>query len=215
MTATLSPVRSRSGRVTHVTRELSPYALRLCRWPMLAAGVLGAWLVVWWRAGEVTTPDGAVWLIRGTAAIAAVAVVFALDDPSVDSTRALPAARRALMRLRLGVAVTAMLVALVPAISVSWDYLDSASTALGVLLEVGTLLALTTGVALLLQRHFGISEPAQFVVLAVVGVFMVAQMVGARWPMLAAGVLGAWLVVWWRALAVWRREGGCGVASRA
>ena len=198
MTETLSPVRPRAGGVT---RELSPYALRLCRWPMLAAGILGAWLVVWWRAGEVTTPDGAVWLIRGAAAIAAVAVVFALDDPSVDSTRALPTARGVLMRLRLGVAITVTLVALVPAVAVSWDYLDSASTAWGVLLEVCALLALTTGVALLLQRQFRISEPAQFVVLAVVGLLMAAQMMGARWPMLVgpgpewAEAHGRWLAV--------------------
>lgn len=101
------------------------------------------------------------------------------------------------MRLRLGVAITVTLVALVPAVAMSWDHLDTAATAWGVLLEVGTLLALTTGMALLLQRQFRISEPAQFVVLAVVGLFMAVQMMGARWPMLV-GPGPEWEEAHWR-----------------
>jgi hypothetical protein len=194
MTETLSPVRPQTGVVT---RELSHYALRLARWPMLAAGIAGSWLIVWWRAGEVTTADGAVWLVRGAAAIAAVAVVFALDDPSVDTTRAFPAARGALMRMRLGLMLSATLVAVGPAVLVTWDQLGTTSTAGGVLIEVCALLAVTSGAALLLQRQFGISEPAQFVVLAVLGVFLVAQMVGARWPMLV-GPGPEWAEAHWR-----------------
>jgi hypothetical protein len=197
MTDTLSRVHIQKGSAIRVTRSLSPYALRLCRWPMLTAGIVGAWFVVWWRAGDVTTPSAAVWLVRGVAAIAAVAVVFALDDPSIDSTRALPTAKRVLMRLRLGVVLVTTLVALVPAVTVTWEYLDSASTAWGVVLEVCALLAVTTGVALLLQRQFRISEPAQFVVLAVVGVCLVAQTMGARWPMLP-GPGPEWAEAHWR-----------------
>jgi hypothetical protein len=150
---------------------------------MLLAGVAGSWLVVWWRAGDVTTADGAVWLVRSVSAIAAVTVVFALDDPSIDTTRSLPAARSALMRLRFVVGAVALAIALAPATLVTSRYLDARSTALGVVLEVCVLMVLTTSASLVLQRGFGMSEPAQFVVL-VVGFTMAAQVLGQRWPML-------------------------------
>lgn len=170
--------------VGHVSRELAPYLLRLTRWPVLVAGIAGSWLVVWWRAGDVTTEASAVWLMRSVAALVAVAVVFALDDPSIDTTRSLPAARGVLIRLRFGVAGLTGLIALGPATVVAWDYLDSRSTVVGVVLEVGVLLVLTVSAALVMQRQFGISEPAQFVVLVVVGLLMAVQMLGQRWPLL-------------------------------
>lgn len=174
---------SREG-VGRVQRELAPYALRLTRWLMLVAGIAAAWLVVWWRAGEVTTPEGAAWLVRSVAALAAVTVVFALDDPSVDTTRSLPAARGDLMRLRFGVGGVATLTALTPAVVFTWEFLNTRATVLGLALEVCVLLALTVSAALVMQRQFGISEPAQFVVLVVLGLFMVAQLLGQRWPLL-------------------------------
>jgi hypothetical protein len=153
---------------------------------MLLAGIAATWLMAWWRAGDVTTPDGAVWLVRSVCALAMVTVVFALDDPSIDTTRSLPAARGALMRLRLVTAGVALAIAMLPATVVAWTYLDTRSTALGVVVEVLVLAVLTITAALVLQRQFGVSEPAQFVVLVVVGLLMAAQLLGQRWPLLVA-----------------------------
>ena len=68
---------------------------------------------------------------------------------------------------------------------------------------------MTSGAALLLQRQFGISEPAQFVVLSVVGLFLVAQMMGARWPMLV-GPGPEWAEAHWRWAAVLLVAGSVG-----
>jgi predicted membrane-bound spermidine synthase len=168
---------------------------------MLLAAVAGAWLVVWWRAGEITTSDGATWLVRSVSALTAVAVVFALDDPSVDTTRALPAARGVLMRLRFGVGAAVVALALAPAALVTRPYLDTGSAAAGVLLEVCVLLVLTASAALVLQRQFGISEPAQFVVFVVVGLAMAAQLLGQRWPLLVPPG-PQWAEAHWRWLGV-------------
>ena len=173
-----------SVSVGRVQRELASYCLRLTRWPVLLAGVAGSWLVVWWRAGDVTTADGAVWLVRSVVALGAVTVVFALDDPSIDMTRALPATRRAVMRVRFAVGGVALVVSVVPAVLTSWAYLDTSSTLAGVALEVCVLPALTLSAALVMQRQFGISEPAQFVILVVLGLMMAAQLLGQRWPLL-------------------------------
>ena len=205
MTDTVAAPLAGIGRVQ---RGLTPYTPRLTRWPMLLAGIAGSWLVVWWRAGDVTTPDGAVWLMRSVSALAAVAVVFALDDPSIDTTRSLPASRGVLMRLRFVMGAVALAVALAPATVVALMHLDTGSTVLGVMLEVCVLVVLTASAALVLQRQFGISEPAQFMVLMVVGFAMAAQLLGQRWPLLVppgpqwaaahwrwAGVLVAGLLV--------------------
>lgn len=198
MTEMLAPTRD---GVRRAQRGLVPYALRLTRWPMLVAGIAASWLVVVWRAGDITTADGAIWLMRSVSALVAVSMVFALDDPSVDTTRSLPAARGALMRARFGVAGVAALIALAPATVVSWEYLNTQSTVLGVVLEVVVFPVLTLSVALVLQRQFGLTEPAQFLVLVVFGMLMVAQIMGARWPLLV-GPGPEWVDAHWRWTAV-------------
>jgi uncharacterized membrane protein YeaQ/YmgE (transglycosylase-associated protein family) len=170
--------------VGRVSRALAPYSLRLTRWQILAAGIAGAWLVVWWRAGDITSPDAAAWLVRAVAALTAVTVAFAFDDPSVDATRALPASRGALMRIRFGVVGAVVAAALAPVVVVKWQYLSTWSTALGLAVEVCALVVLVLAVSLVLQRQFGVHEPAQFMVLVVVGLMMAAQMLGQRWPIL-------------------------------
>lgn len=178
-------------------RGLARYAPRLARWPIVAAGIAGCWLLVLWRSGEVTDVDTALWLVRGVAAVAAVSVVFALDDPSVDTTRALPGARRSLMGMRFTVSAVAAIAAMLPAAVVLVEYVNTWSVTVGVALEVCGVFALTMSAALVLQRQFGITEPAQFVVLVVVALFMVAQIVGQRWPLLVpAGP--QWAEAHWR-----------------
>ncbi|MCZ3386954.1 MAG: hypothetical protein LH630_08320 [Actinomycetia bacterium] len=184
-----------------VVRGLAQYAPRLAKWPMLAAGIAGSWLLVWWRSDGVTEVDGALWLIRGVAALAAVTVVFAFDDPSVDTTRALPVARRALMGVRFAVSAVAVVVAMSPAALVLGQYLNTWSVAVGIALEACAVLVLTTAAALLLQRQLGITEPAQFVLLVVVGLLMVVQMVGQRWPLLVPPG-PQWAEAHWRWIAM-------------
>jgi len=112
------------------------------------------------------------------------------------------------MRLRFVMGAVALAVALAPATVVALMHLDTGSTVLGVMLEVCVLVVLTASAALVLQRQFGISEPAQFMVLMVVGFAMAAQLLGQRWPLLVppgpqwaaahwrwAGVLVAGLLV--------------------
>ena len=160
------------------------------------------------HAEDVTAADGAVWLVRSVVALGAVTVVFALDDPSIDMTRAPPAARGALMQVRFAVGGVALVASVVPVVLTSWAHLNARSTLVGVALEVCVLLALTLSAALVMQRQFGISEPAQFVVLVVLGLMMAAQLLGQRWPLLVppgpewaeahgrwAGVLAAALLV--------------------
>ena len=181
MTETLASTPAVAGRVH---RGLAPYAPRLTRWQVLAVGIAGSWLVVWWRAADVTTPDAAAWLIRAVAALSAVTVAFAFDDPSVDMTRALPGARGVLMRIRFAVAGVAVVTTFVPAVVVKWEHLNAGSTALGLAVEVSALVVLTIAASLVMQRQFGVSEPAQFMVLVVLGLMMLAQMFGQRWPLL-------------------------------
>ena len=181
MTDTLASPPAVTGRVD---RGLAPYTPRLTRWQVLAVGIAGSWLVVWWRTTDVTSPDAAAWLVRAVAALSAVTLAFAFDDPSVDMTRALAGARGALMRIRFGVAGVAVLLALAPAVVVKREYLNAGSTVLGLAVEVCALVVLVIAVSLVLQRQFGLSEPAQFMVLVVVGLLMAAQMLGQRWPML-------------------------------
>jgi hypothetical protein len=88
------------------------------------------------------------------------------------------------MRVRFVVGGVALVVSVVPAVLASWAYLDTSSTLAGVALEVCVLPALTLSAALVMQRQFGISEPAQFVVLVVLVLMMTAQVLGQRWPLL-------------------------------
>ena len=205
MTETLASSPAVTGRVS---RGLAPYALHLTRWQVLAAGIAGSWLLVWWRAGDVTSPDAASWLMRAVAALTAVTVAFAFDDPSVDMTRALPGARGALMRVRFAVAGVAVVMAFAPAVVVKREYLNAGSAVLGLAVEVSALVVLTIAASLVMQRQFGVSEPAQFMVLVVLGLMMLAQMFGQRWPILVppgpqwadahwrwGGVLGLGLLV--------------------
>ncbi len=165
---------------------LAQYALRLTRWPMLATGILGSWAVLWLGHADATTATAATWLLRASAAVVTVMVAFAFDDPSVDTTRALPSARGSLMRLRFSVGGATVVFALAPAVVTTWSYVDAASTVLGLLVEVLVLVVLTTSVTLGLQRQLGIREPAQFVILVVLVLLLAAQLLGQRWPLLVS-----------------------------
>jgi len=214
--------------------DLMPYLPRLCRWPALAIGVALAWVLTWWRAGEVSTELEALWLMRVAAALVAVAATFALDDPSFDVTRACVGTRRLLMPARLGVVCLAVLLGPAPAAVVVGDRLSGAAW-WGLMLEVASLTAVVCGFALLLQRRWRFFEPAQFMVFVVLLFGLYEQLTVGRWPLLAApgqawqGAHVRWLLVGAVGLALlatqlrdpasnrWRAVlggSGAGVASR-
>jgi hypothetical protein len=94
----------------------------------------------------------------------------------------------------------AVVVALVPVCIAVGDEL-SGTVWCGLLLEVIALGALTSGVALLLQRRWRFFEPAQFVVFIVLIVGLYEQLTVGRWPLLAAPG-GQWADAHWRWVAI-------------
>lgn len=180
---------------------LGRYLPRLCRWPVLASGLVAAWALTWWRVGEVATELQGVWLVRTVAAAACVVAVFALDDPSRDVTEPAVGTRRLLMPGRLLVAICVTVVALLPAmITVAAEL--TAVTLWGLVLEAATVLALLTAASLALQRRWGLPEPAQYLVLGVVLLAVYDQLTAGRWPLLAGpGLQWADAHLRWAALA--------------
>ncbi len=160
------------------------YLPRLCRWPLLAGGALLAWALTGWRAGDVTTEVGALWLLRFVVVVACLAAVFALDDPSRNMTEPLVATRRSLVSGRLAVAVGVVAVATLPAALAVGERLSGA-VAWGLVLEAFGVLALLCGLSLVLQRRWRITEPAQYLALAVLLIGVADQMTAGRWPLLA------------------------------
>jgi hypothetical protein len=144
---------------------------------------VGAWLLTWWRAGDVATESEAVWLIRSAIVIGALGAMFALDDPSYDVTEATVGSRRSLMRGRLGTAVVVTGLALVPAVVAMRTHL-SADAIRGLLIEAMTLIALMSAFALTLQRRWRVLEPAQYLFLVAFLMAVADQITVGRWPLL-------------------------------
>lgn len=160
------------------------YLPRLCRWQALAIGIVLAWALTWWRAGDVTTEVNALWLMRIVVAGAAVAATFALDDPSFDVTRPSVGARHLLMPARLAVVAATVVIGVIPA-GFAMGNLLASSTWWGLTLEAASVCVVVCGVSLLLQRRWRFAEPAQFVVLVVLLFGLYEQMTLGRWPLLA------------------------------
>lgn len=165
-------------------RALLGYLPQLARWPALAAGVVVAWLLTWWRAEDVIDAVGAVWVCRLALAVGCAAAVFALDDPSRNVTEPLVGTRRRAMPARLAVAAVVLPVAAVPAAVVVREHL-SASLVAGLAAEGFATLALLCALSLSMQRVWGIAEPAQYLPLTLLLVGVVEQLTAGRWPLLA------------------------------
>lgn len=177
-------------------RSLLPYLPRLARWPVLAGGVALAWVLTWWRAGDVIDAVGAVWLMRGAMAVGCVAAVFALDDPSRNVTEPLVGSRHRLLPSRLVVVSVTVLAAALPASVAVGEHLD-ATLAWGLLLEGSAMLALLCALSLVLQRRWRFAEPGQYLVLGVVLIGIADQLTAGRWPLLA-GPGPEWADAHWR-----------------
>ncbi len=143
-----------------------------------------AWAVVAWHEGDVTSVDGAVWLIRIVLVLAALGALFALDDPSIDVTKALVSTRRVLLPVRLLVVAGVVAVGLLPAAALMGGWVDDPATVGGLAVEIVTLLTFLVASALVMQRQFAVAEPAQYLALVVLGLFFLTQLIGQRWPLL-------------------------------
>ena len=179
---------------------LLPYLPRLVRWPALATGMALAWTLTWWRAGDVTNEVAAMWLVRFVLIIAISAAVFAVDDLSVEVTRADVGARRALMPMRLIVVAGAVAAGIAPVIVRVRGEL-AAATAGGLVAEAAGLTLVMVGAALALQRRWSLAEPAQYLGALILLVGMFEQVTVGRWTLLA-GPGPVWEAAHWRWAAI-------------
>lgn len=186
-----------------LTVSLAVFLPGLCRWPALATGLAAAWglVAVAWHEDEISSAGGAVWTVRLALVLSSLGAVFALDDPSTGITSAAPAMRRALVPIRLGVVAAVTLAGIVPALLWLRGWLSDREIAFGVAIECMALMFLVVALVLIMQRQIGIAEPAQYVVLLVLGLYLATQLMGARWPMLVDPG-PAWGGAHWRWVAV-------------
>lgn len=164
--------------------ELVRVLPRALRWQASLVGLLVVWLMTWWQNDLLDSSSGAIWLIRVCAVIMALAAVFVLDDASLRTTESMVLRRRSRVGVRLMVAaVLVTFGCLVPAALAAAE-IRQAGLWLGICIEVAGIFAVAVAVALVMQQHFGVDEPAQFVVLGLFALFLTLQALGVRWPML-------------------------------
>jgi hypothetical protein len=178
-----APPRPTSGSLTV---SLAAFVPGLCRWPALATGMAAAWglVAVVWHDDEISSAGGAAWTVRLALVLSSLGAVFALDDPSAGITSAAPETRRVLVPLRLGVVAAVVLTGVLPALLWLWEWLGDIEVAFGLAVEGAAVVSLVVALVLVMQRQLGISEPAQYVVLLVLGLYLASQLMAARWPML-------------------------------
>lgn len=129
-------------------------------------------------------PFGALMVLRGAAVLLAVAVAFAVDDPSYDvlAVSPTPLRRRVLARVGLAGAVAAGI----------WCGLLLLTEAVGgdvpaaaLSLEAGALASFAAATAVALQSWRGIAEPGLLVAPTVAGAVLAANLLPTRWALLA------------------------------
>ncbi|MEX2291298.1 MAG: twin-arginine translocation signal domain-containing protein [Mycobacteriales bacterium] len=135
-------------------------------------------------SGSLDDPFGAVLVLRGAAVLLACAVAFAVDDPSYDVLAASPTPlrRRVLARVGLAGAVAAGIWCglLLLAAAVGGDVPAAALS-----LEAAALASLAAAGAVVLQTWRGIAEPGLLMAPAVAGAVLAANLLPARWALLA------------------------------
>lgn len=168
-----------------VLGQLVPVLPRLLRWQPLAVAVAAVVGLVAWKYGDVSSPVGAVWLMRFVGVFLVVGAVFLLDDPSSNVTAASPTTIRERSGARLAILAMGMTVCcLLPAAAVA-TAAPLAKAGLGLVVEIASIAAVACACSLALARWRGIAEPGQFAGLMAIGTMFAAHLAGARWPMLA------------------------------
>lgn len=166
----------RSARLRQL-RELRPALARAVRWQPVPVAAAVAVLVLWWRAAQPPSPGDPVWMPRIAALLLAVALSFALDDPTRTSLGGVPTPpwwRGAVRLVLAGVpAVAAWVVSLV------WvQHRVAGAVPVGALsLEAAALAAVAVAVSAALARWRDVAEPGVVVAPAVlVSALLVLQL---------------------------------------
>ena len=157
---------------------------RLLRWQPIVGAALLVMAVVWWKYDLITSSNAAVWLLRFVGLVLVAGAVFLLDDASSNVTNSSPtteALRSGLRLILMGavvfVGLSIVLVVLAQRVGVGgWWW--------GVTLEVAAMFWVGAAFSLTMQRSRGMTEPGQFAGMAVLAGLFIANIVGARWPML-------------------------------
>lgn len=135
-------------------------------------------------SGSLDDPSGTLMVLRGVAVLLACAVAFAVDDPSYDVLAASPTSlrRRVLTRVGLATAVAGGIWGglLLLAESVGGDVPAAALT-----VEAAALASFAAAAAVALQTWRGTPEPGLLVAPAVAGAVLAANLLPARWALLA------------------------------
>lgn len=140
-------------------RALAPALVRAVRWQAVPVVAVGAALLMWWRADRIADLGYAIWTLRVIALLLAVAVTFALDDPTGPTLAAVPTPRwwRILVRL-LVVGVPAVVVWAAALVLVE-QRVAVRLPVTALCLEAATLYAVALGLAGGLARWRDIAEP--------------------------------------------------------
>jgi|GEM_PF-2520440 len=182
MTVTETRIGPSKGRVLPQLARVLP---RLVSWVPLGIAMVSVAAVFVWRRDTLSDPGEAMVVMRVTAVLVCLGVVFLLDDASRNMTAASALTQRWRVGLRL--VLVAVVVAAVVGVASVVVALNANLLGFwgGYVLEVVTWVALGAAFALVLQNHFGMPEPGHVVSVALVMALVLMLALSARWPMFA------------------------------
>jgi hypothetical protein len=164
-------------------RALAPALLRAVRWQPVAGSAAASALLIWWRWDELALPANALWLLRTVAALLAVGVAFALDDPTRPTLAAVPTPLRWRVAVRLlCVGVPAALVWLIAVVTAEWQ-VDGTVAQWALTLEALTLAAVALALAGGLARWRGSADPGTVVAPTMLGLGLLVPQLPGRFAL--------------------------------
>ena len=181
---TLITPRVASGQLTALV-QLARVLPRLVSWVPLGIALATIVAVFVWRFDTLSDPVVAAVVLRVTAVLVCLGIVYLLDDASRNITAASALTQRCRVGLRL-VLIAVVVAAVVGVASlVVTQHVSLPGFWAGYALEVFTWVALGAAFALVLQSHFGMPEPGHVVSVALVMASILMLALSARWPMFA------------------------------
>ena len=156
---------------------------RLFSWlPLAISGLVAVGIIVWRYDTLESSVESAV-VMRVMAVLAAIGVVYFLDDASrnITTSSVMTLRVRVVLRLSLMVVAATTFVALLALIVASQATLSGFW--LGYSVEVATLVLLGAVFALLLQQRFGFAEPGHAASVGLLMAVVLMLLLSSRWPM--------------------------------